>query len=101
MIMVDEPGAGAYYGGVVAAPYGKIFYEELFKYLNEEKQDPSVVVKQVVMPNVTGMSLADAVAVLMKLGLEYEIDGLGTIVTKQLPPAGTLLNEGDSVVLVL
>ena len=101
MILVDEPGAGAYYGGVVAAPYGKVFYSELFAYLGEEKQDPSVVVEEVIMPNVVGNSLVDAVKILMELGLEYELDGFGTIVTKQLPPEGTVLCKGDSVVLVL
>ncbi len=101
MIMVDEPGAGAYYGGVVAAPYGKIFYQELLSYLGEEKQDPNIIVEQVEMPNVTGLSVAEAVEILMKLGLEYEIDGFGTIVKDQLPPQGTTLNKGDSVILVL
>jgi len=101
MIMVDEPGAGAYYGGVVAAPYGKLFYGELFKYLGEEKQDKTVVVEKVIMPNVVGLSVVEAVERLIKLGLEYEIDGFGTIVKKQLPPEGTELKKGDSVVLVL
>lgn len=101
MLMVDEPGAGAYYGGVVAAPYGKIFYGELFKYLGETKQDPNVKTEQVEMPSVEGMAVTEAVEMLMKLGLEYELDGFGTIVKKQLPPQGTILNKGDSVVLVL
>ena len=101
MIMVDEPGAGAYYGGVVAAPYGKIFYEELFKYLGEAKQSENVQIEQVEMPNVTGLSVGDAVEILMRLGLEYELDGFGTVVTKQLPPEGTLLSKGDTVVLVI
>ncbi len=101
MILVDEPGAGAYYGGVVAAPYGKIFYSELLKYLGETKQDPSVIVEQVTMPNLVGLSLAEGVEILIKLGLEYEIDGFGTIVKAQLPPEGTTLQKGDCVILVL
>ena len=101
MIMVDEPGAGAYYGGVVAAPYGKIFYSELFKYLGAEKDDPSAVAKEVIMPKLEGLSVVDAVKVLMELKLEYELDGFGTIVKKQLPPEGSVLYEGDSVVLML
>lgn len=101
MILVDEPGAGAYYGGVVAAPYGKVFYADLFNYLGEEKQDPNVVVEKVTMPKVEGLALTDAVKLLREKGLEYEIDGFGTIVQKQLPPPETLLNKGDTVVLVL
>ena len=101
MILVDEPGAGAYYGGVVASPYGKIFYSELFDYLGEEKQDPNVKIEYVTMPNLVGHSVVEAVEVLIKLGLEYEIDGFGTIVKEQLPPEGTTLQKGDSVILIL
>lgn len=101
MIMVDEPGAGAYYGGVVASPYGKIFYSELFEYLGEEKQDKNATIEYVSMPEVTGLSLADAVELLFKVGLEYELDGFGTIVKEQLPPAGTKLQKGAQVVLVV
>ena len=101
MIFVDEPGAGAYYGGVVASPYGKIFYSKLFEYLGEEKQDKTVVVEEVQMPNLVGLSLVDAVEILIKCGLEYELDGFGVTIKKQLPPAGTTLKKGDCVVLVL
>jgi len=101
MIFVDEPGAGAYYGGVVASPYGKIFYSKLFEYLGEEKQDKTVVVEEVQMPNLVGLSLVDAVEMLIKCGLEYELDGFGVTIKKQLPPAGTTLKKGDCVVLVL
>ena len=73
----------------------------MFQYLGEEKQDQSVVVEKVNMPNVVGLSVVEAVQILIKLGLEYELDGFGTIVTTQLPPVGTELNKGDCVVLVL
>jgi len=101
MIMVDEPSAGAYYGGVVASPYGKIFYSELFNYLGEKKQDPNIKVEYVTMPNLVGLSSVEAVEQLIKLGLEYEIDGFGTIVKEQIPPEGTTLQKGDCVILVL
>ena len=101
MLIVDEPGAGAYYGGLVAAPYGKIFYSKLFKYINAEKDDPNASVEYLVMPEVEGLSVVDAVKKLLEVGLEYEIDGFGTVVKKQLPPAGTSLQKGDCVVLVL
>ena len=52
------------------------------------------------MPQVVGLSLANAVAELKKVGLEYEIDGDGSIITKQLPPAGTKIYKGSVVLLV-
>ena len=99
-IMVDEPGAGAYYGSIVAAPYGKIVFTKLFEYLGEKKQDESVVVKFVTMPNLVGLSLADAGAQLKKLNLYYELDGEGEFITSQLPPEGTQIQEGTTVVLI-
>ena len=99
-VMVDEPGAGAYYGSIVAAPYGKIIFTELFDYLNEEKQDPSVVTEYVTMPNLVGLSLTDAAVELKKIGLYYELDGEGEYVTAQLPPPNTSIQVGTTIVLI-
>ena len=99
-VMVDEPSAGAYYGSIVAAPYGKMIFTELFEYLGEKKQDESVEVKKCTMPYVEGLSLAAGVDLIKKAGLEYELDGEGDMIVKQLPPQGTVLNEGTSVVIV-
>lgn len=99
-IMVDEPSAGAYYGSIVAAPYGKIVFFNLFEYLGEKKQDESVTVNYVEMPNLVGDSLADAAAKLKALNLCYELDGEGEFVLAQLPPAGSMLAEGTYVVLI-
>lgn len=99
-VMVDEPGAGAYYGSIVAAPYGKIIFTELFDYLNEEKQDPSVVTEYVTMPNLVGLSLTDATVELKKIGLYYELDGEGEYVTAQLPPPNTSIQVGTTIVLI-
>lgn len=99
-IMVDEPSAGAYYGSIVAAPYGKIVFSNLFEYLGEEKQDESVVVKYVTMPNLVGLSLTEAAVELKKLNLYYELDGEGEYVTEQLPPPGTSIQEGTTVILI-
>ncbi len=99
-IMVDEAGAGAYYGSIVAAPFGKIVFSNLFKYLSEEKQDESVVVKYVTMPNLVGLSLTEAAVQLKALNLYYELDGDGEYVTAQLPPPNTTLQEGTTVVLI-
>lgn len=100
MLMVDEPSAGAYYGSIVAAPYGKAFFQELFKFYDMPKDDVSVVLETVVMPEVTGYSLTNAILELKKVGLNFEIDGSGGIIKEQLPPAGTILNKGDTILLI-
>ena len=99
MIMVDEPSAGAYYGSLVAAPYGKEFFSSLFDYLDQPKDDESAKRVEVIMPNLIGQSLANAVSTLKKLNLYYEIDGEGGVVTGQLPPAGTICYEGETILI--
>lgn len=99
-IMVDEPSAGAYYGSIVAAPYGKSVYEGLFEYLGEEKQSNEVSVEYVQMPSLEGKSLTECALLLAKLGLTYELEGEGEFVVQQLPPEGTRLQKGQSVLLV-
>ena len=103
LFCVDEPSAGAYYGSVVAAPYGKEIFIELFKYLNIEpinlQEDLKKVEKNITMPDLVGKSLTEAINKLIELGLVYEIDGEGGIVTGQLPPAGTKLFKNANVIL--
>lgn len=100
LIMVDEPSAGAYYGSMVAAPYGKEVFTGLFDYLGEEKQDPSVKVEEVAMPDLIGLSLTDAIVKLDEIGLNYEIDGDGGVVSGQLPPVGTMMDKGSYIILI-
>lgn len=52
------------------------------------------------MPSLVGLPLAEAAAQLKALNLEYELDGEGEYVTAQLPPVGTSLPEGTTVVLI-
>ena len=100
MVMVDEPSAGAYYGSIVASPYGKEILSGIFEYKNIPKDNETVKIEYVEMPDVTGLSLVEASLKLKEQGLYYETDGDGGKVLKQLPPAGTTLAKGDTVVLV-
>lgn len=98
-VMVDEPSAGAYYGSIVAAPYGKQIFSGLFDYLNEKKQDDNIITEYTQMPDVVGKSLAEALVLLKEAKLECEIDGDGEYILEQLPPFGTTLATGTIVLL--
>lgn len=99
-IMVDEPSAGAYYGSIVAAPYGKAVFLQLFEYLGEKKQDQTVEVEYITMPDLIDKSLAEGAVTLKNLNIFYELDGEGEIITGQLPPAGTKIAKGSTIVLI-
>lgn len=100
LLLVDEASAGAYYGSVVAAPYGKEVFSGIFEYLSIDKQDESIVVEYVEMPNLVGESLTSATLKLKELGLYYELDGQGEYVVNQLPPPGTRIEKGGTIVLI-
>lgn len=100
MVMVDEPSAGAYYGSVVAAPYGKEIFSGLFNYLNIKKQNENAVIEEVEMPQLVGKTLSEAAVILDKIGINFETDGEGGIILKQLPPSGITLAKGDTIVLI-
>lgn len=104
MIAVDEPSAGVYYGSLVAAPYGKMFYEELFKVKNIEpvnlEEDLLKLEKNITVPNCVGLSLANACAMLASCGLNYEIDGEGTQVVKQIKTGGEKTYKNDIILLI-
>ena len=51
------------------------------------------------VPDVTGMTLAEARKVLTDCGLFYETDGETTLVSAQAPAAGATLRKGGSVML--
>ena len=98
--MVDEASAGAYYGSIVAAPYGKEIFVRLFDYLGEEKQDTTVQVEYVEMPDLIDKSIAECISTLKQLDLNFEIDGDGEYISRQLPPAGMRLQKGTTILLV-
>ncbi len=102
LLMVDEPGTGAYYGSVVASPYAKEIFSGMFEYLNIKPDDPALAsaeVATVTMPDLINKTLTEAVTMLVSLGLSYEIDGEGLTITNQLPPAGTKVKVTDTIII--
>lgn len=104
LLCVDEPSAGAYYGSVVAAPYGKEIFTQIINYYNippiNIEEDNKKIEKTIQMPDLINLSLLEATKKLNTLGLFCEIDGDGGIVKNQIPSAGTMLFSDANVILV-
>ncbi|MEG1582167.1 MAG: penicillin-binding transpeptidase domain-containing protein [Clostridia bacterium] len=101
LVLLDEP-QGSYYGGVVAAPLASQIFQYIFKYKEKEKNENSVIAeKNIVMPNVIGMTFTEACSTLASLGLYYLVEGTGGVVTTQMQTAGTLLAVGDVALIVM
>lgn len=103
IVCVNEPSAGAYYGGVVAKPIG----ERIFKSIFSVKAIPPTDVNQlenkpnIEMPYLVGKSISDACGELKKIGLNVIFDGDGEYVLEQLPQENTLLYLGEVVYLIV
>ena len=99
LLLVDEPGAGAYYGSVVASPYAKEIFSKMFEYLNIEPIK-EVQNEYFEMPDLVNKSLLQAITELNNIGVSYEVEGEGGIIVKQLPPPGTKVDKNDTVLLI-
>ncbi len=103
VICVNEPSAGAYYGGVVAKPIGEKIFSSIFETKSIQPTDSSQLKNQpsILMPYLIGKSLSEACAELKRLGLNVMFDKEGDYVIEQLPPADTLLYVSEIVYLIV
>lgn len=102
MIVVDEPTQGSLYGSVVAAPYIANCLSQMLPYLGVEAKytDAEAAKMEVEIGEYRGDVAYNAKTAIEKMGLSCEIVGVGTVVTAQVPSAGsTLVKENGKVVL--
>lgn len=105
LVCIDEP-QGAYYGGVVAAPVAKQIFQAILdtRYAEQEansKYDQSQFEATIELPSLIGMTLAEAGSTLASLNLQYLVSGNGSTVTSTVAAPGTMLKEGDIVLLIM
>ncbi len=93
---------------MVAAPVGGQVLREVLPYLeltkdNEKEEDKK---KQVEVPNIENMTVAEAVKALKQLNLDIQIqeepenlDKTKAIITKQLPKQGINVYEGTKILV--
>ncbi len=99
MVVVDKAAVGVDFGAVTALPYAKSIIEQSLVYLGYPKDEGAEPVREVVVPDVTGMTVTDAIKAVKEAGLDYVLDGSGAYVKDQLPAAGAGMTEGSLVML--
>ncbi len=103
LVIADEPSMGNYYGSIVATPYAKLIIEDIIKYQNYEPQnleeDLKKVERNIVVPNLVGKSLTEAVQILKELSLQYEIMGDGMFVKGQSVSPDELVYSNSIIVI--
>ena len=95
IIMVDEPTEGSLYGSTVAAPYIAKFMETVLPYLGVEAEytEKELAKMAVKVSNYKGWSVNKATEYATSAGLAVEVVGSGTIVTSQIPAAGSYVEK--------
>ena len=120
LIVIDEP-QGNNYGGVVAAPIFKAIMEKVLPILNVIPNGTTVVKNEldfvprkgtpeaqpvieavrvgkgagmVVMPDLTGLSMRNALTRIEGKGLIIKVSGNGKVI-EQIPRPGTVIEKGD------
>ena len=103
LMIVDEPSNGVYYGSIVAAPYVGEIFKNIFAYKNIEAvytdEELANLGKKVVMPDLRGLSITQAILKLKELGLQYELDGDIGEISYQFPAPQSEISV-NSVVLI-
>jgi stage V sporulation protein D (sporulation-specific penicillin-binding protein) len=101
LVVVDSP-QGVYYGGQVAGPVFRNIVLDTLRYL---EVPPELVVEKktkeekIIVPDVKNKKVNEATKELKKLGFEVRTEGEGDSIITQLPPAGTEVTKGSTVVL--
>ena len=108
LVMLDFPsGPFGQMGGGIAAPVAKTIYQDALTYLDIEKKyselDQQQLLQSVTVPNIKGMKVSDAQALLKKSFLGYIIEGenknLDAIVMEQTPKKGASVSISSKVIL--
>lgn len=82
LVTVNEAKVKPDYGGTTAAPFAAQIFEEILPLLGVAKTEGGAEAKQTTMPDVTGMNVRDAKAILREAGIDAVTDGENPIVTR-------------------
>lgn len=97
LICVKEPSKGAYYGSIVAKPYGAEIFSGIIDYLSIPKDDENSKEETIVVPDFTGLSLTRAIEQLDKMGINYEVAGEGLYVLSQFPRPHEVISKSSTI----
>ena len=101
LVMLDEPKGDKYYGGIISAPVNGKIMTDVLPYLGYEPSYTESELKNLAttVPEVVGDTIDAAKTKLSSSKLEYQIQGSGKKVLRQLPEAGNKVLNGGVVIL--
>ena len=96
LVQLDDP-KGLFYGGDVSAPLFSQLFGQIMDYLGVPATTAALPAQHVTLPNLAGLTYAEAALRVEALGLLMRSRGAGTQVTGQVPSAGTRVSPGTTV----
>lgn len=104
LVLLDNPSSesGIYVsGGQMAAPVVGKMMADILPYLGVEPEysDSELQTMDRAVPDVTGLSMAEAQSKLSEAGLGFRVIGSGGSVTSQFPAANSVIASGSEVLL--
>lgn len=110
LVVIDEPGAGSYYGGVIASPVVKSILSDTLRYLDikpqyTEEEAEQLLKNKIIVPEVRNIKLKEAKKLLTQNKLRYRLEeeqGEPTedsLIIDQTPRADSKVDEGTIVIL--
>lgn len=112
LVVIDDPTAGSFYGGQIAAPVAGDIFSQLLRFLHispsseawsaapqtqEQQSLPEPAASKAGgMPDLTGMSIREVSQKLAELGLGMNVQGNGLARSQSIAP-GSVYKQGDSV----
>lgn len=105
MVSIKEPDPSNYYSGSTAGPIARAIMEDTFRYLDmqadlKDVKNPKVV-REVIIPEVRGMTSAEAEKILRNNKINVNIQGTGNIVYDISPKPGVQVKENTKVEVYL
>ena len=101
LVLLDEPKGDKYYGGVISAPVNGKIMTDILPYLGYEPSysESELANLATTVPEMVGDTVDNAKAKLSSAKLQYQIQGKGEKIVRQLPEAGNRILSGGVVVL--
>ena len=104
LISIDEPDPSNYYGGQIATVVAKQVFNDVFNYLSFKSDATSEeisksLLKDIIVPEVRGLSKADAQKLLKENNLKLKLSADGEIITDMTPKPGYTVKEGTEIIL--
>ena len=101
LVILDEPKGDKYYGGVISAPVNGKIMTDILPYLGYEPSYSEEELKNLALlvPEMVGDTIENAKAKLSSAKLQYQIQGNGDKIVRQIPEAGNRILSGGVVIL--